>query len=56
MDAYRLRGHKSREVQALTLSPRGLTPEVLRRIIFEDQLQLTTLHKPLSTWQGARYG
>jgi|CZCA01.1.fsa_nt_gi CRISPR system Cascade subunit CasA len=47
-----LGGTKSREVQALTLSPRGLTPEVLRRIIFEDQLQLTTLHKPLSTWQG----
>lgn len=47
-----LGGRKSREVQALTLSPQGLTPEVLRRIVFEDQLQLTILHKPLPTWQG----
>ncbi|MGI5873018.1 MAG: type I-E CRISPR-associated protein Cse1/CasA [Bacillota bacterium] len=46
-----LGGRKSREAQALTLSPQGLTPEILRRIIFEDQLQLTTLHKPLPTWQ-----
>ena len=46
-----LGGTKSREAQALTLSPQGLTPEVLRRIIFEDQLHLTTLHKPLPHWQ-----
>ena len=43
---------KSKDTQALTFSEQGLTPEKLRRIVFEDKLRLTALQKPLPTWQG----
>ncbi|HHY08257.1 MAG TPA: type I-E CRISPR-associated protein Cse1/CasA [Corynebacteriales bacterium] len=46
-----LESRKSSEARALTLSPEGLIPRILRRIIFEDRMQLTTLHKPLPGWQ-----
>ncbi|MBT9260153.1 MAG: type I-E CRISPR-associated protein Cse1/CasA [Clostridiales bacterium] len=36
--------------QALTFSARGIEANVLRRILFEDQMQLTPLHKPDPAW------
>lgn len=44
---------KSKEPQALTISPEGLTPRILRRIIFGDQLQHTALQEPLPEWQDS---
>lgn len=45
-------GGKETEEKALTVSPAGLTPELLRRLVFEDGLVLTPLQKPLSDWRG----
>lgn len=39
-------------VKALTVSPQGLTPELLRRLVFEDQLKLTSLQRPLADRKG----
>lgn len=44
--------NKAQTEKALTISPQGLTPEVLRRLIFEDHLQLTGLQRPLPSWKG----
>lgn len=38
--------------KALTVSPAGLTPELLRRLVFGDRLVRTPLHHPLPDWQG----
>ncbi|MDI3270271.1 MAG: type I-E CRISPR-associated protein Cse1/CasA, partial [Bacillota bacterium] len=36
--------------QALTFSPRGMEANVLRRVLFEDRIQLSPLHKPDPSW------
>ncbi|MDI3269894.1 MAG: hypothetical protein QJR00_04240, partial [Bacillota bacterium] len=36
--------------QALTFSPRVMEANILRRILFEDRIQLTPLHKPDPSW------
>ena len=41
------------EPKALTVSPQGLTPDLLRRIVFEDRLRLSALQKPLGDWNEA---
>lgn len=38
--------------KALTVSPAGLTPELLRRLVFEERLVLTPLQKPMADWRG----
>lgn len=38
--------------KALTVSPAGLTPELLRRLVFADGLELTPLQKPMPDWRG----
>lgn len=43
----------SDKIQALTVTPKGLTPDLLRRLIFEDRIQLSALQRPLPNWQGA---
>lgn len=37
--------------KALTISGRGLTPDILRRLLFQDDLTLSTLQQPDKTWQ-----
>ncbi|BCX82601.1 CRISPR system Cascade subunit CasA [Methylomarinovum caldicuralii] len=39
-------------VKALTVSPQGLTPDLLRRLVFEDDLELTVLQRPLPGRKG----
>lgn len=38
--------------KALTVGGNGFDAELMHRIIFEDGLQLTALHRPLPDWQG----
>ncbi len=38
--------------KALTVSPNGLTAELMRRILFGDELGLSKLQAPLSGWSG----
>ncbi len=38
------------EPKALTISPQGLSPDILRRLVFEDRIRLTSLQKPLDEW------
>lgn len=38
--------------KALTVSPAGLTPELLRRLIFGDRVVRTRLHYPSPDWEG----
>ena len=38
--------------KALTITSQGLTADVLRRLIFADEIQLTPLQRPLDAWQG----
>lgn len=38
------------EPKALTVSPQGLSPDLLRRLLFEDRVRLTGLQKPLGEW------
>lgn len=40
------------EPKALTVSPQGLTPDLLRRLVFADRLRLADLQRPLDEWQG----
>jgi len=39
-------------VQALTVPPRGLTPDILRRLVFADGLRTTPLQQPGEGWKG----
>jgi CRISPR system Cascade subunit CasA len=39
-------------VKALTFPPVGITAEHMRRLIFEDELQLYALQKPQPDWKG----
>lgn len=43
---------RSPGVKALTVPPQGLTPEILRRLVFADELNLTALQRPLDAWKG----
>lgn len=43
----------SDDIKALTVSPQGLTPDLLRRIVFGERIQLSALQRPLPNWQGA---
>lgn len=43
---------KTSTEKALTVPSVGLTPGILRRIVFGDGLQTTALQRPLETWQG----
>ncbi len=45
------RGKKA-SVRALTFPPGGITAEHMRRLIFEDELQLCALQKPQPNWKG----
>lgn len=38
--------------KALTISSQGLTPEILRRLIFSVGIKNTALQKPLPDWEG----
>lgn len=38
--------------KALTVSARGLDAELMRRLVFEDGMLQTPLHKPVSDWHG----
>lgn len=38
--------------RALTVSPQGITADLLRRIIFEDGIQLTSLQRPVESKPG----
>ncbi|HHO58148.1 MAG TPA: type I-E CRISPR-associated protein Cse1/CasA, partial [Oceanithermus profundus] len=40
------------EQTSLTVSPQGLTADLLRRLLFADGLQMTSLHRPGPDWQG----
>jgi CRISPR system Cascade subunit CasA len=50
-------GGKSKEpdIKALTISPAGITAEVLRNLIFDSSIVRTTLHKPLDNWRGQHW-
>ncbi len=37
--------------KALTISGRGLTPDILRRLLFRDNVNLSILQQPDQTWQ-----
>lgn len=43
---------KEPDVKALTISPAGITAEVLRNLIFDHSIVRTSLHKPLNGWRG----
>jgi CRISPR system Cascade subunit CasA len=43
---------RSGNVQALTISPQGLTSRTLHRILFGEQLELSVLHRPLPGWKN----
>lgn len=43
---------KAAEAKALTISPQGLTADILRRIVFADRIQLTPLQRPQPAWSG----
>jgi len=43
---------KKASVRALTFPPGGITAEHMRRLIFEDELQLCVLQKPQPHWKG----
>ena len=43
---------KEPDVKALTISPAGITAEVLRNLIFDHSIVRTSLHKPLDDWRG----
>ncbi|MDD2202420.1 MAG: type I-E CRISPR-associated protein Cse1/CasA [Firmicutes bacterium] len=45
-------GGKKAGVKALTFPPSGITAEHMRRLIFEDELQLSVLQKPQPNWKG----
>ncbi len=38
--------------KALTISPQGLTPDTLRRLVFVDGVKLSPLQRPLPSWDG----
>jgi len=40
------------EPKALTVSSRGLTAELMRRLIFGESFKMSVLHAPLSNWSG----
>lgn len=40
------------DVRALTVSARGLTPDLLRGLIFGDDFSHSRLHKPMPHWDG----
>ena len=42
----------SREIKALTVSPRGLTADLLRRLVFGDAIRRTALQEAPPDWQG----
>jgi len=39
--------------KALTFPPTGITAEYMQRLIFEEQIELTVLQKPLPNWHGS---
>jgi CRISPR system Cascade subunit CasA len=39
--------------KALTISGQGLTPDILRRLLFQDGLTLSSLQQPERAWKGA---
>lgn len=41
----------SKDRKALTVSARGLTPDVMRRMIFSDKLMLSPLQRPRASWR-----
>lgn len=43
---------KAAEPKALTVSPKGLTADLLRRIVFKDRLEMSALQQPLPDRQG----
>src|SRR5690606_9895222 len=43
---------RSSEARALTVSAKGLTPDLLRRLIFGDGLRRTALQEPMRHWEG----
>ena len=43
---------KKSSVKALTFPPAGITAEHMRRLIFEDELRLSILQKPMESWKG----
>jgi len=45
-------GGKRADAKALTISPQGLTADVLRRLVFADGIQLTPLQRPGPGWSG----
>jgi len=38
--------------KALTIPPQGLTPDILRRVVFADGLRLSPLQRPADGWSG----
>lgn len=46
------KGGRSGDEKALTISPQGLTPEVLRRLVFADGLRISPLQRPGDGWSG----
>ena len=46
------KGGKSPEAKALTVSPNGLTADILRRLLFTDRLELSDLQKPIAGRNG----
>lgn len=46
------KGARGEDAKALTIPPQGLTPEVLRRLVFADGLRLSPLHRPVAAWSG----
>lgn len=43
------------ELKALTFPPSGITADHMRRLIFEQGVQLSVLQKPLPEWKGRLY-
>ncbi len=43
---------KKSAIKTLTFPPAGITAEHMRRLIFEDELQLSALQKPMANWKG----
>ncbi len=41
------------EQKSLTVSPQGLTADLLRRLLFADGLEMTALHRPGPGWEGS---
>lgn len=52
-DGGRRQSRKEATEKALTVSPQGLTADLLRCIIFQDGIQLTSLQRPLADRPGA---